>query len=86
MNDNPNGITKYCSDCIFFKKRFSIYHPFDRNAYALCSKEEYKDDNDYTLIHPKYKNVYYMRAVDVRRSSTRCSPDGKWWEPKNKEK
>ena len=75
---NPNGIIKYCSDCIYFKKKFDWSSIFDRCEYALCTKEKYKEATELDLIHPKFEQTYYRTAKKVRKYD--CS--GNWWEPK----
>jgi hypothetical protein len=77
---NPNGLVKYCSDCIYFKKKFNWLSLFDRCEYALCTKEKYKNEvTELDLIHPKFEEPsYYKRAKNARKYDCR----GTWWESK----
>lgn len=74
MSDNPNNMIKYCSDCVYFKRRWNDFWSVSK---AICTKISY-DSNPGQVLHPKYNKTYYMDATYVRKNN--CI--SKYWEPK----
>lgn len=56
--------------------------------YTLRCKKLYKDNETEhdVVVGPIIKKEHYESCGIARIGSERCGPEGKWWQPKNKDK